>query len=138
MASALYPSFKASLLTQNPSIDLDTDNIRAIFVTSSYTYNSAHDFFDDLTNTVGDGGTARANGELLASKTTTGGVLDAADTVFASVTGTDINAIVLYKDDGSADATSALIAYIDGISLTVTAAQVTIQWDAGASAIFAI
>lgn len=138
MASALYPKFKESLLSQSPSIDLDTDTIRAIFVTSSYTYDSADQYFSDISNTVGDGGTGRANGEALGSVTITNGVLDAADTVFASVTGTGINAIVLYKDDGSADATSALIAYIDGISLTVSAAQVTIQWDAGASKIFAL
>jgi hypothetical protein len=137
MASALYPAFKEALLGQSPSIDLNTDTIRAIFVTSGYTYNSAHNFFDDLTNTVGDGGTARGNGEALASPTVSSGVFDADDTVFASVTGTGINAIVLYKDTG-ADATSPLIAYIDGISLTVTAAQVTIQWDSGASKIFAL
>ncbi len=135
MASALYPSGKESLL--NAAIDMNTDTIRAIFVTSSYTYNAAHDFFNDLTNTVGDGGTGRTNGEILITPTIASGVFDADDTVFASVTGTSINAIVLYKDTG-ADGTSNLIAYIDGISLTVTAAQVTIQWDAGASKIFAL
>lgn len=137
MASALYPKFKEALLSQSPSIDLDTDTIRAIFVTSGYTYNSAHQYFSSLTNTVGDGGTGRANGEVLVTPTVTSGVFDAADTVFASVTGTGINAIVLYEDTG-VDATSGLIAYIDGISLTVTAAQVTIQWDAGASKIFSL
>ena len=137
MASALYPKFKEALLSQSPSIDLDTDTIRAIFVTSGYTYNSAHQYFSSLTNTVGDGGTGRANGEVLVTPTVTSGVLDAADTVFASVTGTSINALVLYEDTG-VDATSGLIAYIDGISLTVTAAQVTIQWDAGASKIFSL
>lgn len=135
MASALYPAAKESFL--NAAIDMNTDTIRAIFVTSSYTYNSAHDFFDDLTNTAGDGGSGRANGEAIVNPTIASGVFDGDDTVFASVTGTGINAIVLYKDTG-ADATSNLIAYIDGISLTVSGAQVTIQWDSGASKIFAL
>lgn len=129
MASALYNVYKQDLLDRATGVDLDTDTIRAIFVTSTYSFSaSAHSNFSDLTNTVGDGGTGRANGEALGSKTVTNGVFDAADTVFASVTGTNINAIVLYKDTGS-DATSTLIAYIDGISLSPSAAQVTIQWD---------
>lgn len=139
MASALYPSFKKALLdNNNPAIDFNSDNIRCIFVTSGYTYSSAHDFFNDLTNTIGDGGTGRANGEVLVNPTTTGGVLDADDTVFASVTGSAVNAIVLYKDDGVADTSSPLIAYIDGISFTPNGGQVTIQWDSGASKIFAL
>ena len=138
MASALYPSFKKALLDNNaPAIDFNSDTIRVIFVTSGYTYNSAHDFFDDLTNTIGDGGTGRANGEQLITPTTTGGVLDADDTVFASVTGAAINAIVMYEDTG-ADNTSSLIAYIDGISFTPNGGQVTIQWSSGASKILAI
>jgi len=137
MASALYPLFKQKLLSQVDAIDFDADTIRCIFVTSSYTYSTAHDFFADLTSTQGDGGTGRANGEQLITPTLTNGVLDADDTVFASVSITSANAIILYKDTG-VDGTSPLIAYIDGISFSVTAGQVTIQWDAGASKIFAL
>jgi hypothetical protein len=137
MASALYPKFKEALLSQSPSVDLDTDTIRAIFVTSGYTYNSGHDFFDDLSNTIGDGGTGRANGEVLGSKTVTDGVFNADPTVFASVTGGAVNAIVIYKDTG-ADGSSPLIAYIDGISFTPNGGEVTINWDTGANKIFAL
>lgn len=139
MASALYNSYKQSLLDMSgPNLSglTGADTIRAIFLTSSYTYVATHANFSDLTNTVGDGGTARANGEALANQSITNGVFDADDTVFASVTGTSINAIALFADSG-ADATSALIAYIDGISLSPSAAQVTIQWDSGANKIFA-
>ena len=137
MASALYPLFKQKLLSQVDAIDFDADTVRCIFVTSTYVYSALHDFFADLTNTIGDGGTGRANGEVLVSPTLTDGVLDAADTVFAAVTGAAVNAIVLYKDSG-VDATSPLIAYIDGISFTPNGGQVTIQWDAGAAKIFAL
>jgi hypothetical protein len=137
MASALYPAFKQSMLDVNPSVDFNSDTVRAIFVTTGYTYNTAHNFFDDLTTTQGDGGSGRANGEQLITPTTTNGVLDADDTIFASVTVTAANAIILYKDTG-ADATSPLVAYIDGISFTIAAGQVTIQWDGGANKIFAL
>lgn len=129
MASALYNSYKQSLLDSSaPNISSGGSTVRAIFVTSSYVFSASHANFSDLTNTVGDGGTGRANGEQLLTITITNGAYDAADTVFASVTGTSINAIVLYVDSG-VDATSSLIAYIDGISLSPSAAQVTIQWD---------
>jgi hypothetical protein len=137
MASALYDSYKEGMLGTGP-VNLSSDTIRAIFVETGYTFSAAHDFFDDLTNTQGDGGTGRANGEALGTKSITNGVFDAADTVFASVTGTNINAIVLYKDTG-VDGTSNLIAYIDGFSqISPSADQVTIQWDSGANKIFAL
>ena len=129
MAQALYDSYKQSLLDSSAP-DLTSATVRAIFVTSTYTFSAAHDFFDDLTNTVGDGGTARANGEALGGKTITGGVFDATDPVFASVTGTSISAFVLYVDSG-VDATSNLIGYFDSIStISPSAIQVTINFDA--------
>lgn len=136
MASALYNSYKQSLMDSSCP-NLTGGAIRAIFVTvtAGYTFSAAHANFSDLTNTIGDGGTGRANGELLVSPSITNGVLDANDTVFASVTGT-IEAIVLYLDSG-VDGTSSLIAYIDGISETPSGAEVTITWDSGASKIFA-
>ena len=138
MASALYDSYKQDLLDRVRAVDLDTDTIRCIFVpTGTYTFSAAHQDFADLAGTVGDGGTARANGETLITPTVTNGVFDAVDTVFASVTGTSLDAIIIYKDSG-VDGTSDLIAYIDGISaISPSAAQVTIAWDSGASKIFA-
>jgi hypothetical protein len=132
--SALYPLFKQKLLSQTDAIDFDTDTIRVIFTTAAY--NSAHDFFNDLTGTIGDGGTGRANGEQLINPTLALGVLDADDTVFASVGAGSIIGAVLYKDTG-ADGTSPLIAYID-LTFTGNTGQVTIQWDSGASKIFAL
>lgn len=130
MAQALYDSYKKDLLDRAAGVDYDTDTIRAIFVTAAYVFSAAHDFFDDLTNTFGDGGSARADGETLLSKTVVAGLADAADTVFASVTATSLVAFVLYKDTG-ADGTSNLIGYFDSIStISPTAAQVTINYDA--------
>lgn len=129
MASALYPSFKALLL--GGDIDLANDTIKAALIdTGTYTYSSAHDFYNDLSGVVGTPGT-------LASKSITSGVFDAADQVYSSVSGASVEAVVLYKDTGNT-ATSDLIAYIDGISVTPNGGNITVAWDNGSSKIFAL
>lgn len=129
MASALYPSFKQLLL--GGDIDLATDDIRAIIVdTADYTYSAAHDFLDDVAV-----GARVAVSSALASKTITSGVFDAADVTFSAVTGDSVEAIVLYKHTG-VDATSSLIAYIDGISVTPNGGNIVASWHA--SGIFAL
>lgn len=122
MASALYPSFKALLLTAG--LNLSSADIRAIIVDSAdYTYSAAHDFLDDVP------APARvAVSSALTSKTTTGGVFDAADVTFTAVTGDSVEAVVLYRHTGT-DATSDLIAYLDGVSVTPNSGSITAQWD---------
>jgi hypothetical protein len=58
--------------------------------------------------------------------------------VFSAVTGDQSEALVIYKDTGSA-ATSPLIAYIDtatGLPVTPNGADVTVTWDNGSNKIF--
>lgn len=130
MAQALYNIYKQDLLDRATGVDFDTDTIRAIFVTTGYTFTATHQDFADLTTQQGDGGTGRANGEALASKTVTDGVADADNPVFTSVSITNGNAFILYKDSG-VDATSILIGYFDSIgTFSASAQQVTISFDA--------
>lgn len=138
--SALYGLAKQSLLSQSPSIDFDTDTIKAALVISGYTANTAtngHQYF----SSVGTNAVATAT---LASKTVVGGVFDAADVTFSSVTSSTntINQIVIYKDTGTA-ASSPLIAVIDStssgsIAITPNGGDITVSWDNGASKIFAL
>ncbi len=133
MANALYPSFKKLLL--DGDIDLLTDTIRvALIDTGVYTYSSAHDFYDDaVAGLVGAAVT-------LTSKTTTGGVFDAADAVVSAVTGNTAEAVIIYKSTGT-NSTSPLIAYIDtatGLPVTPNGGDITITWDNGANKIFAL
>ncbi|WP_406325819.1 hypothetical protein OG784_12855 [Streptomyces sp. NBC_01617] len=129
MASALYPSFKQLLLSGG--IDLTSADIRAIIVDSAdYTYSAAHDFLDDV-----PAGARVAVSGALASKTVTGGVFDAADVTYNSVSGDSVEAIVLYKHTGT-ETTSNLIAYIDGVSVTPNGGNITVTWNA--SGIFAL
>lgn len=131
MANALYPKFKQALLTAG--LDVEADNIKVCLVdTGTYTYNAAHDFLDDVSGIVATSGN-------LASKTIVDGVFDAADITITGVSGATVEAIIIYKDSGSA-ATSNLIAYLDtgvtGLPLTPNGGDVTIQWNA--SGIFAL
>ena len=135
MASAIYPKAKESFLSQNPSIDMDTDTINvALIDTGTYTYSSAHDFWDDAV--AGLVGSVQA----LGSKTVTNGVFDAADTTFTSVSGATEEALIIYKSTG-VNSTSPLIAYIDtgtGFPVTPNGGNIVVTWDSGANKIFAL
>lgn len=145
MANALYPLWKQAILTGSGASELNTGaGASVIFVdTGTYTYSALHDFFADLSGTYGDGGTARANSEVITTPTYTTGTFDGDDTVFASVntSGTTVEGFVIFVNDSSADATSNLVAYYDasitGMPFsTSSGAQVTIAWHA--SGIFAL
>jgi hypothetical protein len=137
MASALYPLAKQSFLSQNPSIDLDTDTIKVALVNLStdYTYSSAHQFKSSVTSYSG------TTDQTLGTISISLGVFDAADVTFTAVavSGTKtVAALVIYKDTGVAG-TSPLIAYIDGFTaVTPNGGNITITWDNGASKIFAL
>lgn len=131
MASTLYPIGKKAIL--DGGIALLTDTIKvALLDTGTVAYNAAHDFYDDVS--AGVVGTP----QTLASKTTTGGVFDAADVTFTAVSGATVEALVIYKDTGT-PSTSRLIAFIDtgtGLPATPNGGDITIAFNA--SGIFAI
>ena len=131
MASAIYPKFKEALLQGD--YDLSTAVVRAVLVdTGTYTYNSAHDFYNDLSGVVG------TESGAFASKTFTNGTFDAADITFTAVTGSTAEAIVLFVDTGNV-ATDALIAFLDsatGLPVTPNGGDITVTWNA--SGIFSL
>lgn len=128
MANALYPKFREALLTAG--LDIEADNLKVVLVdTGLYTYSSAHDFLDDVPM-----GARVATSGNLAGKTIVNGVFDASDVTINSVTGSGIEALILYRDTG-VEATSNLIAYFDtgvtGLPVTPSGANITITWNAG-------
>ena len=131
MASAIYPITKKAFL--DADCDLLTVVVKAVLIDAgTYTYNAAHNFYDDLSGVVGTESAA------LDGKTTTGGVFDANNITFSAVTGATVEAIVLFEDSGDA-ATDRLIAYIDtgtGLPVTPNGGDITISWNN--SGIFAI
>lgn len=133
MANGLYDKGREGIL--DGTISWPTDNIKAVLIdTALYTVNLAtHQNLSDIPS-----GARVATSGNLASKTSTGGVADAADVTFLAVSGATVEAIALYKDTGTAS-TSRLIAYIDtgtGLPVTPNGGDITIQWSNTANRIF--
>lgn len=137
MANQLYAKAKESFISQNPSIDMDTDDIKVVGV--DHGTDTPVPATDQFLSDIAAGARIFTSGNL-ASKTVTGGVFDAADITITGVAGNSVESVNLYKDTTVA-ATSPLIAYIDtgtGLPFTPNGGDVTIQWDSGASKIFAL
>ena len=103
---------------------------RAFLVTSGYTPNLATDQYLSAISTgnrMGNSGsTARGNAPALSTSAPGAGVADATAVTWTAVpNGVAYNSIVIFEDDGVADASSPLVAYIDGlftVTVNVTAA----------------
>ena len=137
MASGLYGITFLNALKNTLALDLDSDTLKVMLVTSSYTPNfGTHDFKDDVSNEVSGTGYS-AGGATLGSVTLTqsGGTItfDAADTAWSSSTITARGAVI-YDDTLTDD---PLIAYIDfGADYSSSNGTFTIAWNA--SGIFTI
>lgn len=121
------------------------DTIRCMLADSAgYTPDTVNDeFFSDVPATArqgNSGGTNRSDMPQLTLIDPAAGVCDANDITFTSVpTGGDWEYLILFKDDGSADTTSPLIAIIDtatGLPVTPNGGDINVSWDSGANKIF--
>ena len=134
MANALYPKWKEQLLQFTTNNNLSAGTVKvALIDTGVYTYNSADQFWSSASSaSVG-------TPQTIGSKTFTNGTFDGADVTYTAVTGSTVEALVIYIDTGSA-ATSPLVAYIDtsvtGLPVTPNGGDITITWNA--SGIFAL
>ncbi len=137
MASAVYPKALQSFISQNPSIDMDTDTIKvaAVDLTADYTYSAAHQFKSSVTSYSG------STDATLGTPTVTSGVFSAANLApawasLAQSSTKTIGALVVYKDTGVA-ATSPIICYIElSGAVTPNGGDVNITWNG--SGIFSI
>lgn len=134
VSAKVYGGFLLSLA--NKEIDLDTDSIKVMLCTSSYTPNQdTHRYKSDVTNEVTGtgytaGGAALASVVVAYNAGTNTWSLDAADTAWASSTITARYAVIYDSSPGS-DATRPLIAYIDfGADVISSSGAFTLQWDA--------
>lgn len=131
MADIIYTSFKRDIM--NGAIDLDTDTIKVMLVTSSYTASASHTKRSDITNEVtGTGYTAGGStiGSPTVSNVSTNGVFDGNDVAWTTSTITARGA-VLYKSRGGASSADELICFLDFTTdKTSTAGTFTISWSA--------
>lgn len=134
VANAIFNSFKRDIA--NGSIDLDTDTINIMLVTSSYTPDiDAHTKRSDVTDEVANGNGYTTGGQALAGKavavdnTNDRATFDATDPVWSSATITARGAVI-YKARGGASSADELICYIDfGSDVSSTNANFTVQFD---------
>ncbi len=135
MANTLYDYARQRFL--EAQINWMTDTIKVVLVDNgAYTpQTSVHQYLSDIPTS------ARIAGPVtLTSKATTGGAADAGDITFTAVSGTSIEAIIIYVDSG-AEATSPLIAFIDtatGLPITPNGGDIIVTWDNGTNKIFKV
>lgn len=127
MANALYPKWKEQLLQFTANNNLSAGTVKvALIDTGTYTYSSANQFWSSAS--AASVGTP----QTLGSKTFTNGTFDAADVTFTAVTGSSVEALIIYIDTGTAS-TSPLVAYIDtsvtGLPVTPNGGDITITWN---------
>ena len=125
MSNTSYPKGMEKLLSS--SINFVTDTIKAGLVTTAYTFSASHEFLSNVGVRVGVD-------QELTGKQIADGVLDAGDLDFGALaTGSELKAIVIYKDTGNA-ATSPLLFYLDvvtGLPMSTNGGGVTVPWDNG-------
>lgn len=134
MANTLYDKGRERFLTA--ALSWTADTIKSYLIDSgAYTVSAtSHEYLSDVA-----GGARIAGPVTLGSKTATGGAADAGDLTFTAVSGTSIEAILIYKDDGVAESSSPLIAWIDtatGLPITPNGGDIIVQWDNGTNKIF--
>lgn len=134
MANAFYVKGKEKILSG--AINFISDTIKVMLVKSTYPQNLATDEFISTVVPYRLG-----TDQTLAAKSVTGGMLDAGDVTWTSVTAGDTTeGVVLYKYTGD-EATSPVLAYIDditGFPFNTSGGNVMAEWDNGAYKIFSL
>ena len=102
--AAVYPKAKEKMLDSSIG-DLTSVNVKVAVVGSGYTYDAAHDNFDDLTD-------VHASSGNLTGKAITSGVFTADSPTVTATNGDIFDAVVCYIDTGT-PSTSTLLSYED-------------------------
>ncbi len=131
---AVYNEFKSKI--QDGTIDLDTDDIRVVLLTSDYSPDiDAHHTYGDLTNEVANGDGYTTGGEQLASVSITTddandlSKFDADDVTWQTSTITARYAVVYYSSGGT---DTWLVSYYDfGEDKESANGDFKIEWSTG-------
>lgn len=116
-----------SAVTLPSGVNLLTDDIKVMLVTSSHTP-AGDDFINDVTGNELSGTGYTAGGVSLSSKSLVGNDFDAADVTWSNTVFTNVRYIYLYKNTGT-PATSPIIGYINlGHNRNTDGVDFVIQW----------
>jgi len=134
MANAIYPTWKGfrGIAAANISLNVDTAQdgpYVSLVDLGVYTYNTAHDFADDITGIIGT--TMRITAPTVAAAT---GNFDGANVTFVAVSGATVEALVFWRQNSGANTTWKLIAFIDtgqtGLPVTPNGGDIIASWNA--------
>jgi hypothetical protein len=133
MANAIYPLYKQALLDASANVDINDGTVKvALIDTGTYPYNAAHEFYSSVSGVVG-------TPQTINNTTVTNGVFDGDNVTYTAVSGSSVEALLIYIDTGTAG-TSRLVAFLDtgftGLPVTPNGGDITITWNA--SGIFAL
>lgn len=135
MANAIYPIYKTALMQAAANVSLDQDNSTdgpfcALLDTGTYTYNAAHDFFNDLSGIVGTD--QRITAPTVGSVSQ--GTFDGNNLTYTAVSGNTVEALGIYRKNSGANTTWRLVAYMDtsvtGLPVTPNGGDITVTWNA--------
>lgn len=138
MPNKLYPVWKQELIQGTSGTSLTGTLKCALVDTGTYTYSDSSVYYDESTSSDVQSATV-GTPQTIGTKTYTDGVLDGDNITFTAVSGSTVEALVLYLDTGT-PTTSRLVAYIDssvtGLPVTPNGGDITVTWNA--SGIFAL
>ena len=135
MTNAIYPLWKQALMRENDankSLDqgglfpVNGVYVSLVTIAGGYVYSDAHQFYSSITNVSGVP-------QIITAPTVIGKVFDGNDVVFTNVTGTNIGAIVLARQNSGGAGTWRLVLYEDtgiiGMPLATNGGNVIITWN---------
>lgn len=135
MANQLYPKGRNKFALGDihwKAVAGDTIKVSLVDL-ADYAFDVAHEFVDPSLPVA-----ARVSTVTMTLIDPVGGVCDANDVTFPTVTGDQCEALVIWKDTGL-ETTSPLLAFIDsatGLPVTPNGGDITVTWDSGANKIF--
>jgi hypothetical protein len=132
MANAIYNKYLEAAIQHSANSSLGGSGTTGVYAalvdTGTYTFSQTHEFFSSVV--AGQVGTEVE----LTSKTFTNGLFDAANSVFASVSGSTAEAIVVFIKNAGANTTWRLVGYIDtgvtGLPVTPNGGDIDVTWNA--------
>lgn len=127
MANAVYAKYMEAVIQASSNSSLGGTVKIALHDTNDVAFNSAHDFYDDIS--AGTVGTP----QTIGTKTYTNGLFDGADVTFSSVSGDQCEALQIYIDTGT-PGTSRLVAFFDtgvtGLPVTPNGGNIGVTFNA--------
>lgn len=128
MANAVYPKYLIALL-DSAAGPLSTSNIKCILVDAAdYVYSAAHEFLTDVPGAAIVATSPNMTGKTLG--VVGAGVFDCDNFVFTNVTG-DGSEILIFYEDTAVAATSRLISFHDGFTVTPVGTNINVTVPVG-------